>query len=426
MGQIQQILHFLPAEGIKIVLVLFLTFLIGIEREEHKGAADHYSFGGVRTFPLIGLVGYTVSLLSGDQLIPEIVGFLTVGGFFMLSYWHKLCSRALDGMPGVTSEIAGLVTYLLGALVSHSYFWIATTIAIATSLLLEMKESLEGLTKRIAPHEMLTFTKFMLLTAVVLPVLPNQAFGQFEINPFRIWLVVVAVSSVSYGSYLLMLASKGSGIMLSALLGGAYSSTVTTVALAKRSSREAHPHLFAGATLIASAMMYLRLTILVGIFSRSLLQILAVPFLTLAAVAGAAGWLWSRIPDGSSDELRREFHHENPLELKAAVLFAALFILVLIITRAALLYLGSGGVYGLASIMGFTDVDPFIMGMTQSAGTVTGLRVAAAAIVVAAASNNLMKGIYAYAFSNRRTGIQSLTFLASLALAGLIPLAWEL
>ena len=422
--QLDQWMQFLPAEGFKIILVLFLAFLIGLEREEHKAGSGHYSFGGVRTFPLIGLIGYSIALLAGNQLLPEILGFLGVAGFLMLSYWHKLRTQPLSDMPGVTSELSALVTYLVGSLVSQGYFWIATTLVVASMLLLELKEVLEGLTRRIAPHEILTFTKFLLLTAVVLPVLPNQAFGRFQINPFKTWLVVAAVSTVSYGSYLLLQATKGSGILLSAVLGGAYSSTVTTVALAKRASREARPHLFSGATLMASAMMYLRLTILVGIFNETLLRLLWAPFLSLALAAGVAGWLWSRIPDGSHEELHRQFQHENPLELRAAFLFAGLFILILVVTQLVLAYLGDRGVYMLAGIMGVTDVDPFIMGMTQGAGSTAPLSVAAAAIVLAAASNNLVKGIYAYVFSDRPTGVHSLIFLAALALAGLLPLLW--
>jgi uncharacterized membrane protein (DUF4010 family) len=329
-------------------------------------------------------------------------------------------------MPGVTSELSGLVTYLVGALVSHDYFWIATTLVVVSMLLLALKEALEGLTRRIAPHEILTFTKFLLLTAVILPVLPNQAFGRFQINPFKTWVVVAAVSTVSYGSYLLLQVTKGSGVLLSAVLGGAYSSTVTTVALAKRASHEVRPHMFSGATLMASAMMYLRLTILVGIFNAALLRALWIPFLALAVVAGAAGWLWSRIPDGSHEKLVRQFQHENPLELRAAFIFAGLFILILIIMQQALAHMGRTGVYVLAGIMGIIDVDPFIMGMTQGAGSSAPLSVAAAAIALAASSNNMVKGIYGYAFSDRRTGTQSLLLLAALAAAGLLPLLWIL
>jgi cell division protein FtsW (lipid II flippase) len=109
---LDQFFQFLPTEGIKIVLVLFLAFLIGLEREERKASETHYSFGGVRSFPLIALIGYSIALLSKQQLLPEILGFLVVGGFLMLAYWHKVTFRKEAEMPGVTSELFGLVTYL--------------------------------------------------------------------------------------------------------------------------------------------------------------------------------------------------------------------------------------------------------------------------------------------------------------------------
>jgi uncharacterized membrane protein (DUF4010 family) len=419
----EQFAQFLP--GIKIILVLFLSFLIGLEREERKANDTHYSFGGVRTFPLIGLIGYSIALLSGKQLVPEILGFLVVGGFLMLSYWHKVSTRQASEMPGVTSELSGLVTYLAGSLIFHEYFWFATTLTVACMLLLELKEVLEGLTRRIAPHEILTFTKFLLLTAVILPVLPNQPFGQFQINPFKTWLVVVAVSTVSYGSYLLLQITREGGILLSAVLGGIYSSTVTTVALSKRSANESQPHLFAGATLLASAAMYLRLTILVGLFNWELLHLLAFPFLVLAAAAAITGLVWSRRPNGPHEELHRQYQHGNPLEMRAAFFFAGIFLLILVITKLALSHMGTSGAYALGAIIGFADVDPFIMGMTQNAGSTTQISIAAGAIVLAAASNNIAKGIYAYTFSKRGpAGLQSLMLLILLALAGLLPLLW--
>jgi uncharacterized membrane protein (DUF4010 family) len=411
--------------GIQIVLVLFLSFLIGLEREERKANDAHYAFGGVRTFPLIGLIGYTIALLAEKQILPEILGFLVVGGFLMVSYWHKVSTRQSADMPGVTSELSGLVIYLVGSLIFHEKYWIGATLTVACMLLLELKEALEGLTRRIAPQEILTFTKFLLLTAVILPVLPNQAFGQFQINPFKTWLVVVAVSTVSYGSYLLMQATKESGILLSAVLGGIYSSTVTTVALSKRSATESHPHLFAGATLLASAAMYLRLTILVGIFNRELLHLLAPRFLVLAAAAAITGLFWSRRPDGPREDLHRRYQHGNPLELRAAFFFAAIFLLIVVVTKLAFAYMGSKGAYVLGAIIGFADVDPFIMGMTQNAASAAQAHTAAGAILLAAASNNVAKGIYAYAFSKRgAAGLQSLMLLILLALAGLSPIFW--
>ncbi len=376
----------LPPDAVKIILVLFLSFLIGLQREEHKAEGVSYSFGGVRTFPLIGLIGYSIALISGTQLLPVAVGFLVIAGFLLLSYWHKLCCAEA---AGVTSEMSGLATFLVGALVCYGHFWIATTLSVASLLLLDLKGFLEKLALRVAPSEILTFAKFLLLTGVILPVLPNQEFTRFHINPFKTWLVVVAVSTISYGSYVLQkLAKERGGVVLAALLGGAYSSTVTTVVMARRAAREQRPHLFAGGILIASGVMYLRLIALLALFNRHLMSLLALPFLALAVLAVGIGWLWSRREDASAQAVQREFEPKNPLELLAAFLFAALFLAMLIATQLAVTYLGRAGVNTLAAIMGVTDVDPFIMGMTQAAGALTPLKVAAAAVLIAAASNN--------------------------------------
>ncbi|MGP8248083.1 MAG: MgtC/SapB family protein [Bryobacteraceae bacterium] len=416
------IYQLLPPEGAKIVVVLFLSFLMGLEREEHRADKEGYSFGGVRTFPLIGLIGYSVTLLSAGQVVPVALGFAVVAAFLLLSYQHKL---AVSGLAGITSEMSALTTYLVGALVYREQLWIATTLTVASMLLLELKSALEGLTKRIAPEEVLTFTKFLLLTAVVLPIVPDRAFGTFQINPYKSWLVVVAVSSISYASYLIQKLTRGrGGVILAAVLGGAYSSTVTTIVLAKRAARESRPRLFSGGILIASGVMYLRLAGLVALFNRSLIQTLGLPFLSLSALGIAAGWIWTRVPDAKSVAVGEGIEPKNPLELRAAFLFSGLFLAMLIATHLVVTYLGKAGVYSLAGLMGVTDVDPFIMGMTASAGQGAPLPVASAAILIAAASNNMVKGFYAFALCDRKTGIQSLAFLALLAAAGLAPLLW--
>jgi Domain of unknown function (DUF4010) len=170
--------------------------------------------------------------------------------------------------------------------------------------------------------------------------------------------------------------------------------------------------------------MYLRLAGLVTIFSRDLIMVLGLPFLLLAGVGLGGGWLWSRIPDATDDKIAREFEPKNPLEMRAALMFAGLFLAMVIVTHWVVDSFGKAGVYTLATLMGVTDVDPFIMGMTQSAGSTAPLTVAATAILIAAASNNLVKGIYAYSAADRKTGTQSLCLLATLAVVGLSPLLW--
>jgi uncharacterized membrane protein (DUF4010 family) len=415
-------LAWLPPEAQHVVLVLFLSFLIGLEREEHKIAGQQYAFGGVRTYPLIGLIGYTMALVSGPNLIPLAVGFAVVGGFLLLSYWHKLSGT---GVAGVTSEISGLATYLIGALVFYQHFWMASTLCVASLILLELKSALEGLAKRVAETDILTFAKFLVLTVVILPVLPNTDYTEFQINPFKTWLVVAAVSAVSYGSYVLQRLAKGQGgVILAAFLGGAYSSTVTTVALARRSASEGHPCLFSGATLIASGMMYLRLAVLLSLFNHDLMLALAPAFLVFGALAIATGWVWSRRDPADVAQTGTAVEPKNPLELGAAFVFALMFLGMLVVTHLAVKFLGDAGVYTLAAIMGVSDVDPFIMGMTQEAGKATPITVAAAGIVIAAASNNIVKGFYAFTLAPRETGIKSLCLLLGLAALGLMPLIW--
>jgi uncharacterized membrane protein (DUF4010 family) len=424
--------NLIPREGAKIVLVLFLSFLVGLEREEHKAATEQTGFGGVRTFPLIGLLGYALSLLSagatgGNNLLLPAVGFAVLGAFLWASYKHKLeCATA----AGVTSEVSALVMYVIGALVYQEQYWIATTITVIAVALLELKTFLENLTKRVPGNDLLTFTKFLILSVVILPVVPNQSFGPVGFNPFKTWLVIVAVSAISYGSYLLQKVTHGHGdIMLSALLGGLYSSTLSTVVLAKRARSEDKPHLIAGAMVLGCGMMYVKLLVLLALFSPALLHKLLIPFLALSVAGALGGWLWSlrREPVADNATVKPNDPPGNPLEIKSALLFGVLFVAMLAITHYAVIYLGKAGFYSLAGLMGLSDITPFVMSLTQSVSGLTPLTpvgLAAAGIVISASSNNLVKGFYAYGFADKKTGREGLLLLALFAVLGLAALAW--
>jgi uncharacterized membrane protein (DUF4010 family) len=421
-AMLPKLLNAIPPTVVQLLLVLVLSFLVGLEREALKREGKR-TFGGVRTFPLLGLVGYTLAFLGNGQVLAIVLGFAVVGGFMLVSYWYKL---RFSTEAGITTEISGLVVYLVGALLFQSHYWIACTLVVANLFLLELKESLEGLTDRIAPEEIIALTKFLLLSSVILPLVPNEDFTVFRINPYRTWLVVVAVSFVSYASYLLFKVAKGKGgVLLSAVLGGIYSSTITTVVLAKRASSEMRPYTYSGSILAASGMMYLRILVLVGLFNRELMVSLAPSFLGLAGAALAVGTFWSRRRHAEDQRGEGAAQSRNPLNLRAAFTFALIFLVMVVVTHLAVNYLGRYGVFTLAGIMGVTDVDPFIMGLTQATRTgATSVSIAAASIVLATASNNLVKGVYAYLFAKRLAGRWSLGLLTALALVGLLPLLW--
>jgi uncharacterized membrane protein (DUF4010 family) len=302
---------------------------------------------------------------------------------------------------------------------------LAIATGIITVILLQEKRMLEGMATRLPRRELSTLLRFLLLTAVILPVVPNRNFTPFDINPFKLWLVVVAVLGVSYFSYLLRLWwGEDRGLFLSGVLGGAYSSTVTTVVLARQSKgKEDCTAGFTGAIVAATGMMYLRLWILLMLFAAPLAHRLTVLFWVLGLAAVASGAALTRTGQNRGDcslESPKNLREINPLEMTSAVAFAVIFLTVLVATRFVAERFGSTGVLVMAAIMGAADVDPFILGLTQTLGAGLDVGTAALAVVIASAVNNLMKGIYAVVFGSMRTGRLSFAILTATGLLSVL------
>ncbi len=416
------LLQILPPELSGFALTLGLSLLIGFEREGHEPKG----LGGVRTFPLIGLGGFLLITAFPESAIPFAAGLVVLGGLIAISHWASV----KIGEPGITTEVAALLTFTLGAASARGMYWISIAAAVLAVVLLQEKSRLEGWAHRLPAGELQTLVRFLVLTAVILPALPNQSFTDFHLNPWTLWLVVVAVSGISYLSYLLQYVWTGShGLLLTGILGGAYSSTVTTVALARSSRRRMHaPGRYVGAIVAATGMMYLRLLALVTLFATTLAVRLAVPFLTLGICAVGIGIILNRVaqtrePSSESHDDASSGTTANPLEPISALAFTILFVVVLVVTRLIADRFGDTGVLVLAGIMGAADVDPFILGITQQAGTDLALATAALAVVIAAAVNNLMKGVYAIAFGSRAVGVPAALVLTLLGVASVVLLA---
>jgi uncharacterized membrane protein (DUF4010 family) len=170
--------------------------------------------------------------------------------------------------------------------------------------------------------------------------------------------------------------------------------------------------------------MYFRFLALIGIFSRELMVRLLIPFLVLGAVGVMGGWVWSSLADPPKTETKIAASTKNPLELSSAFLLGLVFIVVLVATNFAMAHLGSGGIYAMAVISGLAPVDPFIMGLTQTAGKMTSMGLAVAGVMVAAASNNFAKAFIALSLADPKTGRQSLILMLGLTALGLLPLLW--
>jgi uncharacterized membrane protein (DUF4010 family) len=414
---VDALISYLPEEVFGFVLTLGLSLLIGIEREEHEPDG----IGGVRTFPIIGLGGYILIAAFPDTVIPFSVGLVVTGILVALSHWYFLTKDE----PGITTEAAVLLTFALGGCAAKGMYWLAIATGVITVILLQEKHLLEGLATKLPRHELSTLLRFLLLTAVVLPVIPSRDFTPFEINPFKLWLVVVAVLGVSYVSYLLRIWwGDDRGILLAGLLGGAYSSTVTTVVLARQSKGKGDCTAgFAGGIVAATGMMYLRLWILLMLFAAPLAHRLTVIFWALGLAAIAVGVALNRYGRNDHDcefDSEKAESKTNPLEMTSAITFAVIFLTVLVLTQWVAGRFGNTGVLVLAGIMGAADVDPFILGLTQTVGVTLDIGTAALAVIIASAVNNLMKGVYALIFGAPRTGQLSFVLLAAFGVLSVV------
>jgi uncharacterized membrane protein (DUF4010 family) len=261
----------------------------------------------------------------------------------------------------------------------------------------------------------------LILTGLVLPFLPSHPVtGLTEITPHQVWLAVLAVCTVSYASYLLQrYVASGEGGLWTAVLGGLYSSTATTVVLARRA--HAAPELLRQVQtgiILATAIMYLRMLIIVAMFDRPLALALAPALLGLAAFGLAIAGLWCRLGAQAGSSQAVTGAPPNPLELGAALIFAALFVIVSLASAWARSRFGEAGLYGLAGIVGLTDIDPFVLSIAEGGATPLPVTAGVAAILIAASSNNLLKAAYTVGFAGARAAIAPASALALLALAG--------
>jgi uncharacterized membrane protein (DUF4010 family) len=314
-----------------------------------------------------------------------------------------------------------VLAYLLGPISFTEPPWVAIGATVAAVLLLTARERLHGFARRLEVVEILTAGKFLILTGLVLPFLPNEPVTRLtELTPHQVWLAVLAVCTVSYASYLLQryVAPQGGGLWV-AVLGGLYSSTATTVILARRAHAE--PAMLRQAQtgiMLATSVMYLRLLVIVAMFDLPLARALAPTLLVLAVLGLAVAGLWYRARAMPITAQATANPPANPLELSAAFVFAVLFVAVSLASAWARTEFGESGLFGLAAIVGASDIDPFVLSIATGGAAPLATSAGAAAILVATASNNLMKAGYAVGFAGGRAAAAPAAVLALLALGG--------
>jgi len=378
-------------------VAIAIGLLVGLQREYASHGSAGELFAGARTFALIGLAGGLATHVSTalSSAVVFVAALFLVGGLVLVGY-HASSIR--DGDVGQTTEVAALVVFLAGGLAAVGELILAAAVGVATMTLLAIKPQTRTLAANLDREDVYATVKFAVLALLLLPILPTETFGPSPFDaasPFRVGLMVVFISGLSFVGYaLIQLVGPHRGVVLTGILGGLVSSTAATLTLAgqsKQSSELARP--LALGVLLAWAIMFGRVMIEVAVVNSALLGEVA-PAIAAGGLVGLVGAsvLWFRRDHPERELETSEF--SNPFRLGPALQFGLLYGVILIISKAASEYFGDAGVYVSAVASGIADVDAITLSLAElSIGerTITNAT-ASNAIVLAAATNTLVKG----------------------------------
>ena len=407
----EKLYQYLPEELVTFILVTVFSLLIGLSlrRISLKREGETTLFGTDRTFTFIGILGYLLYILDPVDYRLFMGGGAVLGVLLALNYYVK---QAQFHVFGVTTIVIALITYCIAPIVATQPSWFYVMVIVTVLLFTELKHTFTELAQRMKNDEMITLAKFLAISGIILPMLPNEnLIPDVNLTPYGIWLATVVVSGISYLSYLLKrYVFRESGILVSGIVGGLYSSTATISVLARK-SRKASPQEapeYVAAMLLAVSMMFLRFLILIGIFSVATLTVIYPYLLIMSAVSAGAAWFlhskWKRpAVSGTTDE---DEDGSNPLEFKVALIFAVLFVVFTIATHYTLIYAGKGGLTLLSFVSGFSDITPFILNLLQGTDSVP-VSLITACSMQAIVSNIAVNMCYALFFSGKKSSLRS-------------------
>ena len=392
----EKLYDYLPRELVTFLLVTVFSLLIGLSQRKIslKREGETTLFGTDRTFTFIGILGYLLYILDPTGYRLFMGGGAILGLLLGLNYYVK---QSQYHVFGVTTIIIALITYCIAPIVATQPSWFYVMVIVTVLLFTELKHTFTELAQRMKNDEMITLAKFLAISGIIL-------------TPYSIWLATVVVSGISYLSYLLKrYVFHESGILVSGIVGGLYSSTATISVLARKSRKASVQDApeYVAAMLLAVSMMFLRFLILIGIFSRETLLAIYPYLLIMSGGAGAGAWYLhskrKRVDDGT--QTTEDEDSSNPLEFKVALIFAMLFVVFTILTHYTLVYAGTGGLNLLSFISGFSDITPFILNLLQGTGSVAVLVITACSMQ-AIVSNIAVNMCYALFFAGGKSPLR--------------------
>lgn len=402
-------------------VALAIGLLIGVERGwEERKAEEGKRVAGIRTYGLIGLLGGGSALLARHIGSPAL-GLAFTGLAVVLVTVYIVSLRRGGEDVGITSLIAGLLTFVLGALAALGDVAVAAASAVVTTLLLTYKPLLHRWVNALEGEELRAGLRLLLISVVLLPILPNQGYGPWNaFNPYAIWWMVVLIATISFvGYFAIKIGGARRGVVFTGVFGGLASSTAVTLDFARLAPRspELVPVLAMG-TLLACGTMLPRMLLVATVVNADLGRLLVAPALLMALIVYVPALVYWYQQSHASVDTASPFR--NPLELKAALSFGLLLACVLFLGRLLRAWFGEAGVLGLAAASGIGDVDAITLSLARMSLHEVALHVGVTGIVIAAAVNSLVKAGMAAAIGGRALGLRVGVPLVASAVAGLV------
>jgi len=409
--------------ALSFATAVLLGALVGIEREKRKAEeGETGGIAGLRTFTLLALFGAAAGWLARETSSPWILaaGLLIVGAFVVAGYF--IAARSNPDATGLTTEVAAVVVFLLGAMVMFGHQELAIGLGVVTAAVLAYKQPLHSFVDKLGWDDVYAGLRLLIATFIALPLLPDKPIDPWgALNPYSLWLLVILISSLSLVGYVLTrMLGPARGTALTGLTGGLVSSTAVTLSFAKegRDNPQNAGALTCG-ILLAWAVMFVRVIVLVAVVNRALLAHVLVPFAVMAVVVGGfAAVLYFRGGSKDGTAAKGDLNVQNPFSLTAAAKFAALFAVVLLAVKIVQEHFPPSGLYAVAALAGLTDVDAITLSMSEFAKSGEA-RIAVIAIVIAALTNTIVKCGMAFVIAGPAFGKPLLIATAATLLAGL-------
>ena len=411
----------------QLTVALAIGLLVGTERGwKNRTLGEGRRLAGLRTFGLTGLLGGLMGLLS-LATGPLPIGLVFIGLAILLgAAYVRTTQPQPDSDISITTMVALLLTYALGALATRGEVALAAAAAVIATLLLDMKATLHGWLVRLEARELTALLRLLLISVVVLPFLPDRDFGPWQsFNPYQLWWMVVLISAISFSGYVAVkLLGERRGLALTALFSGLASSTALTLHFARLARHQPRGGaLLSAGILFACAAMLPRMLVVVLVLHPQLAISLLPPFAVMEIILLLPALFWwhrgGRAPAPDTG------HLSNPVELRFALGFGVLLSLVAMICAGVRHLIGDQALVGVALLSGIADVDAITISLSRLSHAGVAAATAVDGIVLAAASNNLAKGVMAALIGGGATGWRVALPLIVSATAGvaLLP-AW--